>query len=134
MGAEKGKGGEPKGSKGKEIAKGKGHNDEWQQQKHSEDAESSYANQTDYEENWGLVKEQRKWGKGNYYGDWIQVGGKWRKTIIGEEEEENRMTAYAVSVRRTNGLEEKKEVNWRHEAVNAIYWDLGNIVTGRLGE
>ena len=47
--------------------------------KKSEDAESNYTNQTAYEKDWGLAKDDRKWERGNYNDDWIQIRGKWYK-------------------------------------------------------
>ena len=47
--------------------------------KHTEDAESSYTNQTAYEKYWGLAKDHHKWERGNYNDGWIQVRGKWQK-------------------------------------------------------
>ena len=74
----KGKEKNQKGSKGKEDTEGKGNYKEWQK-KQSEDAESSYTNRTAYGENWGLAKDNQKWERDNYYDDWIQVKGQWRK-------------------------------------------------------
>ena len=70
------KGKEDTEGKGKEDTKGKGGgNKEWQKEQ-SDDAESSYTNQTAYGEDWGLVKDNQKRERDNYYDDWIQIKGK----------------------------------------------------------
>ena len=44
--------------------------------KKSEDAESNYTNQTAYEKDWGLAKDDHKWERDNYNDDWIHIRGK----------------------------------------------------------
>ena len=51
------------------------------QNKQSDDAESSYTNQTAQEKNWGLVKEHQKWERDNTNDDWIQVGCSWGEEL-----------------------------------------------------
>ena len=73
-GTEKGKGKEQGKSKGKEDAKGGGKRTKGQKgtkAAQTEDTESAYTSQTSHGENWGIVKDQQKWGGGNYNNNWI---------------------------------------------------------------
>ena len=136
MGAGKGKEGEQKGSKGEEDAEAKGDNKEWKK-KQSEDAESSYTNQTAYEKDWGLVKDNQKWDRDNCYGGWVQIKGKWCKNYSrrGRKSDEE---GYSVSVSpptaRIGGEELCDQWPWRDETSLVKFGDYHDWTYGDIDE
>ena len=139
---EKGKGKEQKGPKGKEDSKGKGKSKDGQKgayAKQSDGAESSYTNQTAYEKDWGLAKDNQKWEREYYNEDWIQIRGRWCKNY-------NRKgrrcydDGYAGSVSPPTtwiGKEETSDqVRWRDETSMMKFgdypdWAYGEILTSK---